>query len=327
MKIRSLLAAIAVVCLLGAGAAPSAHAQARCFVTFTGAYNDTTIYAMCDTVTSGGSTYLSLVGTNQHNTPASNPGDWLSLGSGGGGGGGTGNMDWQGTYAGGTTYAANAVVLSGSDTYLSLVSSNTGHTPASSPSQWVLFAIWGTPPGSESRWVASATCNGGVAYSSGLSTYDNQQPTLGCISSATSAAAYMSFTAAASSPQYASATFATPPFWTGSDLTFTFAAVATTGNVAWILESGCTNAGGDVSTITFGTPVTVTTAASGTTLRLVNTATTASFVVPGTNGCAAGTTGAGSLVTYRVHRAQTSPDTASGDAHLLGVTLTTHRSQ
>ena len=55
-------------------------------------------------------------------------------------------------YAGGTTYAAGAVVTYLGLPYLSLVGSNTGHTPSSSPTQWAVQAwpltqsglIWNT---------------------------------------------------------------------------------------------------------------------------------------------------------------------------------------
>ena len=56
----------------------------------------------------------------------------------------------------------------------------------------------------------------------------------------------------------------------------------------------------------------------------VTTATATNFAVPGTNGCAAGTTGVGSLITVRLHR---SADSAAGDAHLLGAIVTSKRSQ
>lgn len=215
----------------------------------------------------------------------------------------------------GSAVSTNNLSLTGSATLNSspICTNSTGCPPST------------TPAGSETRFIPSATCNGGVAYSSGLSTYDNQQPQLGCINSAASAAAYMAFQAAASNPQYATATFATPPYWTGSDIAVVFGAIATTGNVSWVLESGCSNPNGDLSSITWGTPVTITANASSTSLGLVNTALTTGFAVPGTNSCAAGTTAAGSLVTYRLHRAST--DTAAGDAHLLGVVLTSRRSQ
>lgn len=50
--------------------------------------------------------------------------------------------DWNLTptvYAGGTTYAQGNLVSSGGTVYYSLVDSNTGHTPASSPSFWLPF--------------------------------------------------------------------------------------------------------------------------------------------------------------------------------------------
>ena len=45
-----------------------------------------------------------------------------------------------GSYAAGTTYAKNEIVLSGSTYYISLAPINIGHTPSSSPSQWAVFS-------------------------------------------------------------------------------------------------------------------------------------------------------------------------------------------
>ena len=110
----------------------------------------------------------------------------------------------------------------------------------------------------------------------------------------------------------------------GSDVTLAFSAVATAGSVNWILESGCSNANDDISAVKFGAPVTLTAKVSAAPLGLVTTATLADFAVPGTNGCAAGTAGVGSLITVRLHR---SADSAAGDAHLLGAIVTSKRSQ
>lgn len=48
----------------------------------------------------------------------------------------THGMKFQGTYSSGTTYALNDVVIASGAGYLSMVSSNVGHTPSSSPTQW-----------------------------------------------------------------------------------------------------------------------------------------------------------------------------------------------
>lgn len=52
------------------------------------------------------------------------------------------------TYAGGTTYAVNDVVNSGGSWYVSLAGSNTGNTPASSATWWVLWTSRGRSTGS-----------------------------------------------------------------------------------------------------------------------------------------------------------------------------------
>jgi hypothetical protein len=69
----------------------------------------------------------------------------------------------------------------------------------------------------------------------------------------------------------------------------------------------------------------VTTTVSSTLGANVTTAVFTNVGVPGTNGCTAGTTIPGSLLTYRIHRSAT--DTQAGNADLLGVVLVTGRSQ
>lgn len=47
----------------------------------------------------------------------------------------------QGPYSAGTTYAVNDVVSSSGFMYISRVASNIGNTPASSPTQWMVFVV------------------------------------------------------------------------------------------------------------------------------------------------------------------------------------------
>jgi hypothetical protein len=185
-------------------------------------------------------------------------------------------------------------------------------------------AITAAPP-TDIKYYPAAVCDGGTAYASGVTRYDNQQPQAGCLLPASSTAAYLAFNAGATLPQYASATIATPTYWTGTSLYIKFAGTATAGNVGWIVDAACTNDGGVLSAATFGTPVTVTTTVSSTLGASVTTAVFTNVGVPGTNGCTAGTTIPGSLLTYRIHRSAT--DTQTGNANLLGVVLVTGRSQ
>jgi hypothetical protein len=185
-------------------------------------------------------------------------------------------------------------------------------------------SITAAPP-TDIKYYPAAVCDGGTSYASGLTRYDNQQPQSGCLSPSTSTSAYLAFNAAPTLPQYASATVATPTYWTGTSLYLKFAGTATTGNVGWIVDAACTNDGQVISTATFGTATTITTSVSSTLGGSVTTAVFANIGVPGTNGCTAGTTIPGSLLTYRVHRSAT--DTQAGNANLLGVVLVTGRSQ
>lgn len=304
-------------------AAQNSYAQtatARQALLDAGNYSGGATYRVDDVVLSSGVYYKSLVGANMGHTPASSPTQWSVLGSSSSvvaassSTAGIAKLE-LGLASGPNTTAVNAAnegVASGIATL-----DSGGHVP-SGQMPTSIAAI-------EVKYFAAAICSGGVAYSAGLSTYDNQQPALGCIASSTSSAAYMAFQAAASPLQYTTATVATPPYWTGTDLVFSFEGTATSGNVIWIVDTGCTNANGDVSAPTFGTPVSVTTTVSTTLNGLVNTASTANVAVPATNGCTQSTIGPSSLVTIRIHRSAS--DTQTGDARLLGITLTTHRSQ
>jgi hypothetical protein len=181
------------------------------------------------------------------------------------------------------------------------------------------------PPATEIKYYPAAVCDGGTSFASGQTRYDNQQPQTGCFAPATSTAAYLAFNAAPTLPQYAAGTVATPTYWTGTSLYIKFAGTATTGNVGWVVDTACTNDGQVIASATFGTPTTVTTTVSSTLGASVTTAVFANVGVPGTNGCTAGTTTPGSLLTYRIHRSST--DTQAGNANLMGVVLVTGRSQ
>jgi len=313
---------LAVLISIGAivlGCGGRAMAQSRTFLAYVGEYSAGTEYNRNDLVSVGGDFYISLVAKNAGNPPAASNSVWARLGSGNNGipgpAGPTGPIGATGLPGpSGPAGPAGAMGPAGP----------MGMTGPAGPAGPTGASGVNSSTGSETRYLQAAICNGDVAYSAAFSTYDSQQPQLGCINPATSAAAYMAFQAAAVSPQYATATLALPPYWTGSDIALTFSAVATAGSVNWILESGCTNANGDISAVSFGAPVTLTATVSPTLLGLATTATATNFAVPGTNGCTAGTTGTGSLITIRLHR---SVDSAAGDAHLLGAIITSKRSQ
>ncbi len=181
-----------------------------------------------------------------------------------------------------------------------------------------------TPP-VEVKYYPAAVCDGGSAYASGVTRYANNQPAAGCVSPGTSALGYLAFNAAPTLPQYAEATVATPPYWTGTSAYIKFYSLATTGTVTWNVQTACTNDGSVTGAPVFGTAVTVTPTVSSTSGAGVTTALLSGIALPGVNGCAAGTTTPGSLVTYRIYRSAT--DTAAGSANLLSVTLVTGRSQ
>jgi hypothetical protein len=174
------------------------------------------------------------------------------------------------------------------------------------------------------KYYPAAVCDGGAAYASGVTRYDNQQPQAGCVLPASSTLGYLAFNAAPTLPQYAEATVSTPSYWTGTSLYINFYATATSGNVTWEVQTACVNANSVVGTPSFGTAVPVTTTVSSTSNGNVQTAILSNIALPGINGCPSTPTTPG-LLTYRIYRAAT--DTASGNANFLGTTLATGRSQ
>jgi hypothetical protein len=184
--------------------------------------------------------------------------------------------------------------------------------------------ITAAPP-SEIKYYPAAVCDGGTAYASGLTRYDNQQPQAGCVLPASSALGYLAFNAVSTLPQYAEATVATPMYWTGTSLYIKFYSMAATGAATWYVQTACTNDGSVIGAPSFGTAVSVTSAVSSTSGAGVTTAVLSGIAAPGMNGCTAGTSMPGSLLTYRIYRSAV--DTAAGNANLLGTILVTGRSQ
>jgi hypothetical protein len=184
--------------------------------------------------------------------------------------------------------------------------------------------ITAAPP-SEIKYYPAAVCDGGTAYASGLTRYDNQQPQAGCVLPASSALGYLAFNAASTLPQYAEATVATPTYWTGTSLYIKFYSLAITGTATWYVQTACTNDGSVIGTSSFGTAVSIISTVSSISGVGVTTAVLSGIATPGTNGCTAGTTLPGSLLTYRIYRSAT--DTAAGNVNLLGITMVTGRSQ
>jgi hypothetical protein len=178
--------------------------------------------------------------------------------------------------------------------------------------------------GNDVRYYASAVCDGGAAYASGVTRYDNQEPQAGCVLPASSALGYLAFNAAPTLPQYAEGTIATPPYWTGTSLYINFYSPVTSGNITWDVQTACEGAGVAVGVQTFSTAVAVTTSVSANAGGDVVTAIVSGVAMPGVNGCPTSPTVPG-LITYRIYRAAT--DTAAANANLLGVTMVTGRSQ
>jgi collagen type VII alpha len=118
-------------------------------LTWRNAWSSTITYNAYDCVSYGTKSYICIADTVLNLEPDTNPSQWdvLCVGATGSTGttGATGSagppLTPFGAYAGGTTYAEGSVVTEGGSSYISLVSSNTGNDPASSPTKWMVLAI------------------------------------------------------------------------------------------------------------------------------------------------------------------------------------------
>ena len=135
------------------GAAGAAGSKGDAGFNYRGTYDSKVNYGSSDVALFGGSSYVSLVGSNHGNTPGASPGYWGLLAAGGTGSGGTGSgaggpvtvgLAYQGTYASTTNYGLNDVVLYGASSYISLAAGNHGNTPGASPGYWGVLAVGGT---------------------------------------------------------------------------------------------------------------------------------------------------------------------------------------
>ncbi len=146
---------------------------------YQGTYSSSTNYVAGDVVVFGGSSYTSLVASNHGNTPGLSPSFWGLLAQGGTGPqgpqgpqgitgpagltglqgpagptGATGaagpagsqgapGLVYQGAYSSTMNYALGDVVLWNGASYTSLIVSNHGNTPSSSPAQWGVLTAQG----------------------------------------------------------------------------------------------------------------------------------------------------------------------------------------
>jgi Collagen triple helix repeat (20 copies) len=108
---------------------------------YQGAYAAGVSYALHDVVTYAGSSYVSLTGSNEANTPGVTS-QWAVLAQGGVGGssGGVG-VAYQGTYGPAATYGLNDVVSYLGSSYISLVAGNVGNAPGANPGLWGVLAL------------------------------------------------------------------------------------------------------------------------------------------------------------------------------------------
>jgi hypothetical protein len=145
-------------------------------MTFQGTYSSAVNYAEGDGVLYNGAAYVSLVASNQGNTPDASPAHWglFATGSPGATGpagpqgpqgltgaaglpgatgpqgpvGATGAQgppvaNYTGNYASTTNYALHDAVSFNGSTYVSLIAGNVGNTPDASPTQWAVLAAQG----------------------------------------------------------------------------------------------------------------------------------------------------------------------------------------
>jgi Collagen triple helix repeat (20 copies) len=148
-------------------------------LSFQGAYSPVVNYALADGVSYNGAGYVSLIASNHGNTPDQSPQQWALFATAGaigapgpmgltgtagitgaagpqgllgstGPAGATGPQgppvaNYLGNYQSAVNYAVNDAVSWQGSTYISLIATNQGNTPALSPTQWAVLAAQGAP--------------------------------------------------------------------------------------------------------------------------------------------------------------------------------------
>ena len=103
-------------------------------------YASTANYGANDVVSYASAAWVSLVDSNHGNTPDTSPVDWAVLVPAATGAGGTAiitrNLAFAGGYASTTNYAVNDVITWQNTAWISLVDSNHGNAPDTSPTYW-----------------------------------------------------------------------------------------------------------------------------------------------------------------------------------------------
>ncbi|MGA8938056.1 MAG: hypothetical protein WB439_02720 [Acidobacteriaceae bacterium] len=180
----------------------------------------------------------------------------------------------------------------------------------------------GTPPPTFTYFPA-AVSNGGSAFASGFTVYNNNAPTAGSVAPSASALGYLLFAATPTSPQYAELTTTMPPYWTSTGMYLNFYSTSTSGNSVLDIQTACVTPGQVVGSPTFSTAVTTTTAVSSTANGMVRTALISGIATPGVNGCPATGMTTPTTVTIRVY----ADSTSAVPVYFTGATLAVGRSQ
>ena len=113
-------------------------------LTFQGAYQSATNYAIADGVLWQGASYVSTVANNHGNTPDQSPAQWtLFAAAGAAGPRGPAGANFVGNYDSAVNYGVADAVGFGGSTYVSLTAGNHGNTPGAVPSAWAVLAAQG----------------------------------------------------------------------------------------------------------------------------------------------------------------------------------------
>jgi hypothetical protein len=132
---RKLFAPLCLLVLLLAAA--GAHAQ-NAWLAWRGDWKASANYGAADVALHGDILYLGLENSSGL-VPALHPAEWSVLAEAKAATPAAGHLAYAGTYAGGTAYIANDVVVSSVNLYVAL-GATTGNAPSSSPTKWALLA-------------------------------------------------------------------------------------------------------------------------------------------------------------------------------------------
>lgn len=183
---------------------------------------------------------------------------------------------------------------------------------------WALAS--GAPPVAY-EYLSAAVSDSGTAFASGLTRYSTNTPTIGSVNPTQSALGYVLFTASPTASEYIEFTTTLPPYWTGTQVSYSYYTAATSGTGVFDIQVACLASESVAGSPTFSAAV-LTSVPASTTANGVQSTGLITAAVPGDGGCV-GASPVSQLATIRIY----ADSTSNVPLYTLGAEFATARSK